>query len=148
MSDAPTIKGVDYPGVTVCYLCHDGTGRFVMNLRSKNCRDEHGTWDGGGGGVDFGDTIETTLRKEVKEEYGVDALEIQFMGYREMFREHNGKKTHWIALDFKVLVDPKQVKNGEPHKFEKIGWFTLDTLPHPLHSQVPAFFKKNLPFLT
>jgi len=42
-----------------------------------------------------------------------------------------------VALDFKVRVDRGKVKNGEPHKFEEIGWFKLDDLPCPLHSQVP-----------
>ena len=52
-----------------------------------------------------------------------------------------GEKTHWVALDFKVLVDREKVKNGEPHKFDDIGWFTLDNLPTPQHSQVPNFFR-------
>ena len=43
----------------------------------------------------------------------------------------------WLALDFKVLVDREKVKNGEPHKFEEIGWFKLDNLPTPMHSQIP-----------
>lgn len=40
--------GVDYIGVCVVYLCHDGQGNFVMNKRGKNCRDEVGKWDIGG----------------------------------------------------------------------------------------------------
>ena len=54
----------------------------------------------------------------------------------DVHREHNGTKTHWIALDHKVLVDRGKVKNGEPHKFDEIGWFKLDNLPSPLHSQI------------
>ncbi|MDQ5951478.1 MAG: 8-oxo-dGTP diphosphatase, partial [Patescibacteria group bacterium] len=51
-------------------------------------------------------------------------------------------KTHWIALDYKVLVDRKKTKNGEPHKFDEIGWFRIDTLPFPLHSQFPFALEK------
>ncbi len=127
-------KGIDYVGITVSYLCHDGQGNFVMNKRSINCRDEHGAWDFGGGGVDFGDTIEQTLLKEVKEEYCVEPSSYEFMGYFDIFRTHNNKKTHWLSMIFLVEVNRDEVQNGEPHKFEEIKWVRLDSLPTPLHT--------------
>ncbi len=129
--------GVDYPGVTLCFFCHDGNGEFVLSKRGENCRDEQGAWDFGGGGLDVHDGIEETLRKEIREELGADVIEYEFLGYRDVHRENGGEKTHWVALDFKVRVDRAQVKNGEPHKFDEIGWFTLDNLPSPVHSQLP-----------
>lgn len=136
-------KGTDYTGVTICYFCHDGAGRFLMNFRSKNCRDEHERWDIGAGGLEFGDGVEETLRKEIKEEYCTEVLNFEFLGFRELHREHDGKPTHWIGLDFKVQINPLTVRNGEPHKFERIDWFTLDTIPTRTHSQFPKFLEKN-----
>ncbi|MFM2357623.1 MAG: hypothetical protein RJA61_360 [Candidatus Parcubacteria bacterium] len=136
-------KGIDFPGITITYFCHDGAGNFLMNFRSKNCRDEHERWDIGAGGLELGDSVEATLRKEIMEEYCTDVLKFEFLGFRELHREHESKPTHWIALDFKVLVDPKKVRNGEPHKFERVDWFTLDTIPSPTHSQFPKFLEKN-----
>ena len=118
-----------------------GKGNFLLNKRSINCRDEHGTWDPGGGGIEFGDSIENSLRKEIKEEYSTDVVEYEFLGFRDVHREHNGKKNHWIALDFKVLIDRDKVANGEPHKFDAVEWFTLNNLPTPLHSQFPNFLE-------
>ncbi len=135
-------KGFDYTGVAIGYFCHDGKGNFVMAKRGNNARDEHGTWDIGAGGMEFGDTVEHTLKKEIKEEYCTDVLDFEFLGYSDVHREHNGEKTHWIALEFKVLIDLKKVANGEPHKFDEIGWFTLDNLPDNLHSTLPEFFQK------
>ncbi len=134
-------KGEDYTGITIVYLCHDGNGNILLNKRGINCRDEHGTWDPGGGGLEFGDTVENTLKKEITEEYCTDVLDYEFLGYRDVHREHNGRKTHWIALDFKVLVDKEKVGNGEPHKFDAVEWFNLNSLPSPLHSQFPNFLK-------
>jgi 8-oxo-dGTP pyrophosphatase MutT (NUDIX family) len=135
-------KGVDFIGISVVYICHDGHGNFLLQKRGENCRDENGKWDNGGGGLEFEDTVESTLKKEIMEEYCTDVLEYNFLGYLDVHREHNGKKTHWVALVFKVLVDREKVKNGEPHKFDEIGWFKLDNFPSPLHSQLPSAFEK------
>ena len=127
-------KGTDYIGVTVSYLCHDGKGNYLMNKRSVNCRDEHGTWDFGGGGVDFGDTIKKTLFKEIEEEYCTTPLTHTFLGYFDIFRTLDDKPTHWLSLAFLVELDREKVKNGEPHKFEELRWVRLDAIPEPLHS--------------
>ena len=135
-------KGVDCIGNTVVYFCHDGKGNVVFGKRGQNARDEQGRWDIGGGSVEFGDTLEATLRKEIVEEYSTEVLDFEFLGYRDVHRESNGKKTHWLAFDFKVLVDRKKVKNSEPYKFDAVEWFTLKNLPKPLHSQLPNFLEK------
>ena len=135
--------GIDYPGVTVVYFCHDGKGNFILSKRSKNARDEHGRWDIGGGGLDFGVSVEETLVKEIKEEYCTDVLDYEFIGYEDLRRTHEGVPTHWVALYFKVLIDPTTVANGEPHKFDEVRFFRLDNLPSPLHSALPGFLKKH-----
>ncbi len=132
-------KGSDYTGITIVYACHDGDGNFLFNKRGIKCRDEHGAWDIGGGGLEFGDTVENTLKKEIKEEYCTDVLGYEFLGYRDVHRENDGKPTHWVALDFKVLVDKDKVGNGEPHKFDAVDWFRLNSLPSKTHSQFPNF---------
>ncbi|MDB5238975.1 MAG: pyrophosphohydrolase [Candidatus Parcubacteria bacterium] len=140
--------GIDYPGITLAFYCHNGAGKFLMNLRGRNSRDEHGRWDIGAGGLEFGYGVEHTLRTEVKEEYGTDVLDYSFLGFRELHRQHEGQPTHWIALDFKVRVDPSKVKNGEPHKFDKVSWFTLESIPKPVHSQFYNFLEKYRALLT
>ncbi|MDB5265187.1 MAG: pyrophosphohydrolase [Parcubacteria group bacterium] len=141
MSTEPKV-GRDYTGVSVIFLCHDGQGNFLFQKRTDRCRDEHFTWDTGGGGLDYGDTVEGTLAKEIKEEYGVDIVSFDFLGFRDVHREKEGVKTHWIALDFKVLVNRDDVINGEPRKFSEIGWYTLDNPPQPLHSQLQGTINK------
>jgi|SRR3989338_334845 len=135
-------KGTDFTGVTISFFCHDGKGNVLFNKRSKNCRDEHGKWDIGGGSLEFGQSVIDTLKKEIEEEYGTNVLKYEFLGYNDVHRELQEQKTHWISLDFKVLINRDKVKNGEPHKFEEIGWFTIDNLPQPLHSQFPKFLQQ------
>ncbi len=135
-------QGFDHIGVSVVYFCHDGKGNILFAKRSQNARDEKGIWDIGGGGVEFGWSVEQTLRKEIKEEYNAEVLSFEFLGFRDVHRFHESIPTHWIALDYKVLIDPTNVKIGEPHKFDEIGWFTLGNLPKPQHSQFPGFLEK------
>ena len=136
-------RGIDFPGVNVVFYCHDGNGNFIMGKRTKNTRDEDGRWDPGGGAVELGETIEGAFKREVREEYGTNVLDFEFLGLRDVHRvDENGNKTLWIAFDFKVLIDKKKLKNGIPDDHEEIGWFRLDNLPSPVHSQLQNFLKK------
>lgn len=136
-------KGVSFVGVSTCFFVYDAAGRFFMGKRSARARDEQGTWEIGGGGLKFGQTAEANLLREIKEEYNATAISWELLGYRDVFRElPDGTPTHWLALDFAVLVDPADIKINEPDMFDDSGWFTRSTLPSPLHSQQSYFFEK------
>jgi 8-oxo-dGTP diphosphatase len=132
-------KGIDCIGLAVVFYCHDGKGNVILGKRSTNTRDEHGRWDIGGGGVELHATIDQTLRTEILEEYNCKVISYDFLGYRDVHREHNKDKTHWVTLDFKVLVDASDLINNEQHKFDEVKLFPKDDLPEPLHSQLPNF---------
>lgn len=130
-------RGVDFIGVTCSFVCYDGRGRVLLHKRSKHCRDEQGRWDNGGGAHEFGDSIEDTVRREIMEEYGTDALDLQFIKVKDLHRKlDDGTPTHWLGVLYAVRIDPEQAKNNEPYKIDDIGWFTLDDLPSPKHSQL------------
>lgn len=132
-------KGVDFIGVTCVFYCHDGKGKLLLHKRSKNCRDEVGRWDVGGGSMEFGEEFDETIKREVKEEYGVDVLDLKFLKILNVLRKNKGIKTHWVAVYYLVLINPKGVKIGDPEKMDDIGWFELSNLPKPLHSNIPKF---------
>jgi 8-oxo-dGTP diphosphatase len=136
------VSGVDYPGVSVRFFCHDGHGRLLMGKRTANCRDEHGMWDCGSGAVDLGFGVEETLLKELAEEYCVVPLRYGFLGYHGANRVYRSMSTHWVMLDFAVLVDPADVVNREPHKCSDLDFFPFDSLPTPQHSQFPAAWER------
>jgi len=137
-------KGISFTGITTCFICHDGNGAIFMAKRGANARDEQGTWDIGGGGLDWGLTAEENVIKEIEEEYAVTPKKVEFLGYRDVFRRlSDGTSTHWLALDFAALVARDEVKINEPDKFDDSGWFTLESLPAPLHSQNLYTLAKN-----
>ena len=139
-NDVDMRRGVDYIGVSVNFVIHDGKGNVLLQKRSKNCRDEQGRWDVGGGSMEFGETLEEAVRREVKEELRAKALQIDFLKAYAVVRDNKGTKTHWVAFMHAVRVDPKQVTIGEPHKIDEIGWFNSKNLPSPLHSQFDKTF--------
>lgn len=130
-------RGIDFIGVSCGFVCHDGKRRFVLSKRSANCRDEQGCWEYGSGSHEFGQSIEDTLVREIKEEYGADARNIQFLGTFEALRKlEDGTPTHWLHMLYSAEVDPDQIRNNEPYKIDEVDWFTLDTLPTPLKPHI------------
>ena len=111
------------------------------NKRSKECRDEHGRWDTGSGKLEFGLSLEENVLKEVLEEYGCKGTIQGCLPAHDIFREQDGIKTHWVAVSFFIKVNPREVKNMEPHKIEELSWFKIDNLPQPLHTGFAQSFK-------
>ena len=93
-------KGEDFTGVTIVYFCHDGKGNFLFNKRSKNCRDEIGNWDCGGGALEFGETVEETLKKEVKE---------------EIFAKHGGKAENTGSAEGQIALFTHRITHLTEH---------------------------------
>jgi ADP-ribose pyrophosphatase YjhB (NUDIX family) len=134
---APLRPGIDYTGVTVTFYCHDGKGNWLYHKRSKNCRDEQGAWDCGGGKLEFGEDLEEGVLREIKEEYGCEGtIQVQLPAISRV-RGVNGTQTHWISIAFIVLVNPDDVSIAEPQAIDGLGWFKLDNLPQPLHTTIP-----------
>ena len=126
--------GIDYAGITTPFYCHDGNGFFLLHKRSNKCRDEQGRWDPGSGKLEHRLDLEENVLKEVREEYGCDGIIEEALPAHSIFREHEGTKTHWVAIPFFVKVKRSEARLAEPEKMTEIGWFTLDKLPKPLHT--------------
>jgi 8-oxo-dGTP diphosphatase len=129
------VSGSRAPSVSCVFICYDDQGRVLLARRGTGARDEPGSWDTGAGALEFGETFEAAVEREVLEEYSTRALRITILGVRNVLREKPA--SHWVAVVFAVRVDPATVAIGEPHKFDQLGWFTPNALPEPLHSQLP-----------
>ena len=133
-------RGVDPIGVSASFVVHDGRGNILLQKRGKNARDEKGRWDVGGGAIEFGESIDDAVRREIKEELCCEPLKIDFLTVYDAHRENAGNKTHWVAIMHAVLVNPDDVRIGEPDKIDELGWFNSSNLPSPLHSQFSKSF--------
>jgi 8-oxo-dGTP diphosphatase len=123
------------PDVSCVFVCRDDSGRVLLARRSAGARDEPGVWDCGAGAIEFGETFEQAVTREVTEEYGIAPRSVVQRGVRNILRPGS----HWIAVVFEVrLAEPAAARIGEPHKFDDLRWCDPDDLPAPLHSQLPA----------
>lgn len=141
-------KGISFTGVTTSFFCHDGKGNLFFAKRSVNTRDEHGRWDTGGGGLKHGQSLVDNTLREIKEEYDVVPSRLEFLGYSDVFRTNDsGEATHWLSMCFVAKVNAADVRINEPEMVDDSGWFGLDNLPSPLHSQFDVVLKKFGPEL-
>jgi ADP-ribose pyrophosphatase YjhB (NUDIX family) len=133
-------RGIDYIGVGVACIIHDGNGRILLMKRGEQARDERGRWDICGGAIEFGESVDDAVRRELMEELCAEPVDIRFLTAYDAHREHEGDRTHWVQMVHAVQVDPVKVAIGEPHKIAEIGWFGIDDLPEPRHSQFDKSF--------
>lgn len=135
-------KGYSFTGIATAFQCYSNDGKILLAKRGQGARDERGTWDNGAGGLKWGLSLIENVKREVLEEYNAVPLNIEFWGYRDNFRtDRNGDNTHWLGMDFGVLIDPKQVKIIDHQAVEKIAWFKNGELPSPLHSEMTRIFE-------
>lgn len=124
-------RGIDYIGVSVGAMLFNDRGELFLSKRSSQTSNEAGCWETPGGSVEFGETLEAAVRREIGEEYGV---EIEILD-RFPAADHiiPGERQHWVATTFLAKIREGQAARiMEPHKCEAIGWFPLDGLPEPL----------------
>jgi len=124
-------KGVDYIGVSAGALILNEKGEIFLNKRSQKTRNSRGQWEAPGGAVEFGETREEAVVREIKEEFGVDIEIIRVLQVADEILVED--KQHWLATTFVVKIKDGQIpKIMEPEKSDAIGWFSLDNLPSPL----------------
>lgn len=128
--------GVDYPGVSVGAIILNEDGQVLIAKRSQQTRNERGAWETPGGKVDFGETREEAIIREIKEELGVDIEIIDEICSTDQLLKK--EKQHWVPTMFLAkIIDGQTPSIQEPHKCEAIRWVDFDDLPKNM-SQVSS----------
>lgn len=120
-------KGVDFIGVGVGAVIVGQEGKVFLAKRGREARNEIGKWEFPGGSVEFGETLEQALVREVVEEYGF-TIEVEELldVVDHLIPEEN---QHWVSPTFICRVKNGTPRIREPHKCDEIGWFALDQIP-------------------
>lgn len=138
------IKGVDYIGVGVGAAIFDADGRLFITQRGREAKNEVGKWEIPGGSVEFGETFEQAVKREIQEEHGIDIEVLELLGICDHIipEEHQ----HWVSPTYICRITKGEPKILEPHKCTAIGWFTLaeaEGLPLSIVTQYDVALLRN-----
>lgn len=119
--------GINFIGVGVFALIGNDRGGVILTQAKsseKKGKDYEDIWSMPGGTLEFGETCEEGLRREIKEELDIDIFGIELLGYNDYIKD--GK--HWLALNFSASTKG-EAKNMEPDKNRSVLWFDLENIP-------------------
>ncbi|MBI1405980.1 MAG: NUDIX domain-containing protein [Caulobacter sp.] len=119
MTNAPRL------GVGVA-IVRDGRLLLIRRLKPP----EAGCWSLPGGKVDFLETVEAALRREAREELGVDLGPLSLLCVTDQL--HPDIPEHWVAPVYLAREFVGEPAIQEPDKHDGLEWYGLDDLPAPL----------------
>ncbi len=122
--------GIDYIGIGCGALIINDRNETLLVKRTSKSRNEAGFWSKPGGTVEFGENVEDAVKREIKEELGIDIKLIKFLGFTNHIIESENQ--HWIAFNYLAKIIRGGPKNLEPEKIEEIKWFNFNNLPENL----------------
>lgn len=133
-----------YPEPTVGALIFNKEGKLLL-VKSPKWFDKFII---PGGHVELGETTKDALKREIKEEVGLEIGEIEFLQYQDaIFAPEFAKKKHFVFLEFsaKCIDDKVTVDNDEITDFRWVN--PVDSLKMNLASYtrrvVEAFLKRR-----
>lgn len=115
--------GTDCIGVGVGALILNEENKVLLALRSQKAKNERGTWEIPGGAVEFGETLEEAIHREVMEEFGVTVSIIKRFNIVDHILPD--EQQHWVAQTFLCRIVNGEPKNCEPEKCDDLGWFSV-----------------------
>ena len=94
---------------TAAFIVNDNDEMLVVRRAKEPAK---GTLDLPGGFVDMYETVEEGMRREIKEETGLDVQDIRYLFSSPNVYEYSGMGIHTLDMDFLVCVhgDPDKLK--------------------------------------
>ena len=109
-------------------------GRVLLGKRKGS----HGAgeWAPPGGHFEYGESLEESARREVREETG---LEIESINFLSLYNQKDYMPKHVINIGLTAKWKSEEAKVLEPEKCEKWQWYDIDNLPQPLFATVKNY---------
>lgn len=98
-------------------------------LGKRKGKHGNGEYSCPGGHIEFGESFEESVRKETREEAGIELQNIKFLGVANILR-HNERQD--IQLNFSADWESGIERTDPEERIGEWGWYSLDSLPIPL----------------
>lgn len=102
--------------------------KYLLGLKPDNVHPYPNTWHLLGGGVNLNEeNLEEAIKREVKEEAGIEIGSLERVSFDEDYEPNkHGEKTHYVFLVFKGEYASGELKaNDDIHKLK---WFSQEEL--------------------
>lgn len=126
------------PKVGVGVIIRKDNKVLVGKRKSKH---GNGTWGFPGGHLEFMETIEDCVIREVLEETLISVKNIQFAAVTNDL--HKDSQKHYITIYMVCDFDKGKVENVEPEKSGEWTWFSWNKLPQPLFLPINNLLAQN-----
>jgi 8-oxo-dGTP pyrophosphatase MutT (NUDIX family) len=118
---------------------YDDQGRVLLQRRSDT-----GNWGLPGGAMEPGESIEGTARRELYEETGLEAAQLELLdvlsGPEFFFQYPNGDQIHTVIVLYEVTGAAGRLRVNDGESIE-LAYFPLDDLPE-LESRAAGVMKR------
>lgn len=122
--------GKDYIGVGCGALIINDKNETLLVKRALKSNNEAGFWSKPGGTVEFGEIVEDAIKREIKEELGIEIELIRPLAFTNHLIPSENQ--HWVAFNYLARIVKGKPKSLEPDKIEEVMWFKFDALPENL----------------
>lgn len=122
--------GKDYIGLGVGAIITNDRNEILLLKRPDTItpdRTTAGMWSVPGGEVDFMENSEDAVKREVREEIGVEIDILKPVEYHDQILEKF--KVHWHCQSFLSKIKSGEPKILEPNKCDDLDWFDPKKLP-------------------
>jgi 8-oxo-dGTP diphosphatase len=116
--------GKDVIGVGMGALIFNQDGKLLLTKRGPQAKNERGKWEIPGGSLEFGETLEQGLKREIREELGIEIQVGEMLQLCDHIIPEEGQ--HWVSPTYICQIVSGVPTIMEPEKCDQIGWFWLE----------------------
>ncbi len=120
-------------------IISNNENKILMVHKKPDQKIAGGLWILPGGTLEFGESPETGLIRELSEEICFTPTELQLIGVDTRIIGN----THWLGIFFKAKGDIKSIKNNEPDKHQAVQWCDRDFIKKHLSANEASFAMNN-----
>ena len=95
-------------------------GEVLIGKRGSQATNEVGKWEFPGGGVEFGETCEAAIAREIREEFNIGIEVVEMLDYVNHILPEEGQ--HWVSITFIARHVEGVPEILEPTKVAEFRW--------------------------